>query len=250
VRFLIFAVGLIATIALTLLADRRIQKKETSEQDMAIFTYFGLSVLSYLVVLIATFLFTKPTIDINDRTLLPWFVCLIMGMLAAFSIWQSTWFAKHRGLLGIIPWLGLTLCLYWYIPQTQEMIKFFHGSDGLTAYHWDRSETIQAVRSLPVSTPIISNDWELLLLWTERPIHGFWNSFPAESPITSEYWMDKKVLVATKVCEQRAALVIFNDFYTQFRNQVGDADEIQVEGLFADLSIYGKYADGTIFLCP
>ena len=249
VRFLIFAVGLIAIIALTLLADLRIQKKEASEQDMAIFTYFGLSVLSYLVVLIATFLFTKPTIDINDRTLLPWFVCLVMGMLAAFSTWQSAWFAKRRRLLGIIPWLSMALCLNWYIPQTQEVVKFFHGSDGLTAYHWDRSETIRAVRSLPVSTPIISNDWELLLLWTERPIHGFWNSFPMESPITSEYWMNKKVLIETIVCEQRAALVIFNDFYTQFRNQIGDADEIQVEGLFADLSIYGKYADGTIFLC-
>ena len=249
-RFLFFAVGLIATIALTFLAGRRIQKRGSSEQEMPIFTFFGVSVLSYLVVLIATFLFTKPTIDINDRTLLPFFVCLVMGMLAAFSTWQTAWFSKRRRLLGIIPWLSLALCLYWYIPQTQGMVKFYHGSDGLTAYHWDRSETIQAVRSLPVSTPIISNDWELLLLWTERPIQGFWNSFPSEAGIITDYWKDKRLYIKSMVCDQNAALVIFNDFYTQFRNQVGDADETRVAELFTDLSIYGKYADGTIYLCP
>jgi hypothetical protein len=250
VRFLIFAVGLVAVIVLTILADRRMQKREPSKQDMPIFSYFGLSVLSYLVVLIATYLFTKPTIDINDRTLLPFFVCLVMGMLAAFSNWQSAWFSKRTRLLAVLPWLGLVLCLYWYIPQTQEMAKFYHGSDGLTAYHWDRSETIRAVRSLPDSTPIISNDWELLLLWTERPIYGFWNSFPADPPNSPAYWIDKKVYIKSMVCDQGASLVIFNDFYTQYRNQVGEADETRVADLFADLSIHGKYADGTIFQCP
>ncbi len=250
VRFLIFAVGMVAVIVLTLLADRRMKKKDASKQDMPIFTYFGLSVLSYLVVLIATYLFTKPTIDINDRTLLPFFVCLVMGMLAAFSIWQSAWFTKQLRLLAILPWLGLVLCLYWYFPQTQEMAKFYHGSDGLTAYHWDRSETIWAVRSQPESTPIISNDWELLLLWTGRPIQGFWNSFPVDPTNTTTYLNNTKGDVKSMVCDQGASLVIFNDFYTQYRTQVGDADERLVAELFADLSIHGRYADGTIYQCP
>jgi hypothetical protein len=250
VRFLIFAVGLVVIIAMTILAARRLQKHASSKQDMPIFTYFGLSVLFYLVVLVATFLFTKPTIDINDRTLLPFFVCLVMGLLGAFSNWQAAWFAKHRHLPKTIPWLTLAICLYWYIPQTQGMAKFYHGSDGLTAYHWDRSETIQAVRSLPVSLPVISNDWELLLLWTERPIQGFWHLYAPAPTITTDYWRENKDLIKTMVCNQRAALVIFDDFYTQFRNQVGDADAIQVEALFSDLTIYGKYADGMIFQCP
>jgi 4-amino-4-deoxy-L-arabinose transferase-like glycosyltransferase len=250
VRIVIFGIGLIATITLTFLANHRMQKDTTSKNDLPIFLYFGLSVLSYLLVLIATYLFTQPTIDINDRTLLPFFVCLIIGILAAFSLWQTAWFEQHGRLLQVLPWLIMGLCLYWYIPQTQEMIKFYHRGDGLTTYHWNHSEIIQSVRSMPVSTSVISNDWELLTLWTERPIYGFWNYLPSEKLTTTTYWKDQKDSIQSMVCNQKAALVIFNDFYTQFQNQVGEADETKVADLFANLSIYGKYLDGTIYLCP
>ena len=50
-------------------------------------------------------------------------------------------------------------------------------------------------------------------------------------------------------CDQGAALVIYNDFPTQFRNQVGEAELGQLPKLFEGLSAYGKYSDGTIYLC-
>jgi hypothetical protein len=140
--------------------------------------------------------------------------------------------------------------LYWYIPQSQEKIEFFHRGDGLTAYHWNHSEIIQTVHNLPASTSVISNDWELLTLWTGRPIYGFWNYFPSKTSTINPNWKDQKDNIQSMVCNQKAALVIFNDFYTQFRTQVGEADETQVAGLFAGLSIYDKYPDGIIYMCP
>ena len=122
--------------------------------------------------------------------------------------------------------------------------------DGLTAYRWDRSEIIQAVRGLPTQEPVISNDWELLQLWTGRPIHGFWNTFPSKPPIqASAYGTEPSDPVQSIFCKQGAALVIFEDFPTQFRAQVGEASVGRIPGLFAGLAVYGTYPDGKIYFC-
>jgi hypothetical protein len=121
----------------------------------------------------------------------------------------------------------------------------------LTAYHWDSSEIIQAVRALPSDRPVISNDWELLLLWTGHPIHGFWNTFPSTPPIqTTAYGTDPRDRIQSMFCEQGATLIIFNDFSTQFKNQGGESYSGQLLNLFDGLSTYGVYPDGKIYLCP
>jgi len=76
----------------------------------------------------------------------------------------------------ILPWVVAALCLAWYIPQAQANVNFFHKGDGLTSYHWEQSQIIQAVNTLPKNQAVISNDWQLLLLWTGRPIYGVWVS--------------------------------------------------------------------------
>lgn len=252
-RFILMGFGLITTIALSFLAGRKLHKNAENshpKSDALIFIYFGLSTLAYVSVLIATYLFTLPTIDIDNRMLLPLFVGVIMGLLGAFALWQTAWFRENRRLLQALPWLVGILCVYWYIPQTRESVELYHPGRGLTAYHWNRSEIIQAVRDLPADTPVISNDWELLLLWTQRPIDGFWNTFPSDLPIqTTAYGTNPGDHVQSVFCDQGAALVIFNDFPTQFTDKVGETAQDKIPDLFAGLSIYGTYPDGTIYFC-
>jgi hypothetical protein len=217
---------------------------------MQIFAFFGLSSLTFVAVLIATYLFTRPTIDIDNRMLLPLYVGSVMAFYGAFALWQAAWFRGWKRAFQILPWLIAALCVAWYIPQTREKVNLYHPGDGLTVYGWGHSEMIRAVRNLPADQPVISNDWELLLLWTGRPIYGFWNTFPSEPPIqTTVYGTDREDLVQSVFCEQGAALVIFNDFPTQFRNQVGESSLDRLPNLFKGLSVYGSYPDGTIYLC-
>lgn len=252
-RFVLMGVGLFITIALSILAGRRVQKiTETCDQrtDAPIFIYFGLSALSYVAVLIATYLFTMPTIDIDNRMLLPLFVGAVMGMLGSFALWQTAWFRGRWRWLQTLPWLVGILCVYWYVPQTQDKVELFHPGSGLTAYRWDRSQTILAVRALPADMPVISNDWELLLLWTQRPIYSFWNSFPVEVPYqTTSYGKNSADIVQTVVCSWNAALVIFNDFPTQVRERLDESYLAQLPVLFGGLTVSGKYSDGTIYMC-
>jgi hypothetical protein len=252
-RFVLMGFGFLITIALSYMAWRKLHKNAANHQQKSealIFIYFGLSSLVYIVVLIATFLFTQPTIDIDNRMLLPLFVGVIMGLLGTFAFWQAAWFGQKRGLLQAIPWLVGILCVYWYIPQARSIVEVKRKDAGLTSYHWIHSEIIQAVSALPEETPVISNNWELLLLWTQRPIYGFWVTFPSDKPLqASTFGTNPRDPVQSLFCNQRAALVIFNDFSNQFKDKVGETNQDNIADLFAGLFIYGTYPEGEIYLC-
>jgi len=250
-RFFLMGVFLVVLLGLSLLAERRL-KKDSAEGSTAsgigIFTFFGLSCLLFVGILLLTYLFTHPTIDVDNRMLLPLFVGSVMSFYAAWAVWQAAWFKSSLRLLQLLSWLIAILCVAWYIPQTRDEAKFYHAGDGLTAYHWNRSGLIQAVRALPADQPVISNDWELLELWTGRPIHGFWNTFPSKPPIQlSTYGSAPGDPVQTVFCKQGAALAIVNDFRGQFQTQIGKAYDDQK--LFTGLAVYGTYSDGKIYLC-
>lgn len=253
-RFILMGIGLVILFVLSLLAERRLRKDsfdEVRKSGIHIFAFFGLSSLTFMAVLIATYLFTYPTIDIDNRMLLPLYICTVMSLFGGFALWHSAWFKGRMRMFQILSWFIAAICVIWYVPQTRDKVEFYHSGDGLTAYHWDYSEIIQAVRALPSDQPMISNDWELLLLWTGRPIYGFWNTFPSELPIqTTMYGTDPRDRIQSVFCEQGAALVIFNDFRTQFEAQVDAMSLDQLPNLFDGLSVYGVYSDGTIYLCP
>ena len=250
-RFFLMGVILVGLVGLTMLAGRQIKKDSSevgSNSGMGIFAYFGLSSLLFTGVLLLTYLFTHPTIDVDNRMLLPLFAGSVMSFYAAWAVWQAAWFKGKLRLLQGLPWLIAVVCVAWYIPQTHDQATYFHAGDGLTAYHWNRSTLIKAVRALPANQPIISNDWELLQLWTGRPIYGFWNTFPSKPPIqTSAYGSVPGDRVQTVFCTKGAALVVVNDFRGQFQSQIGKTYDDQ--RLFKGLPVYGTYDEGKIYLC-
>jgi hypothetical protein len=253
-KIILLFVGILAIVLLSWLADRRSDKKPVRDPagtGMPIFVFFGLTALVFTAVVLVTYLFSHPLITLDDRILLPLFISSMMAFYGAWAVWQAAWFAGRKRILQLLPWIVAGLCLAWYIPQTWERVSFYHHGDGLTAYSWNRADMIQAVRALPADKAVISNDWELTTLWTGRPVYAFWNTFPAKPPIqTTPYGTDKRDSVQTVFCSQAAALVIYNDFETQARVQVGEASLDPMAKLFDGLSIYGKYSDGTIYLCP
>jgi 4-amino-4-deoxy-L-arabinose transferase-like glycosyltransferase len=252
VRFIIMGIGLVIILILSIFAERRIRKASAEDainSGIRIFAFFGLSSLIFIGVLIATYLFTLPTIDIDNRMFLPFYVCTIMNLLGGVALWHFAWFKGRMQILQIVPWLIAVICVVWYIPQTLNQMEFYHAGDGLTAYHWDHSTIVQAVREVPSDQPVISNDWELLMLWTGRPIHGFWYNFPLEPLQKTMYGTDPRDNTQSIFCRQGGVLVIFNDFPSQFINHVGASYKDQWSNMFEGLSVFGVYSDGTIYLC-
>jgi hypothetical protein len=253
-RFLLAGSGLAGILALSAWAILRLRKRpdlKDQRSDLPIFTFFGLSAFFFVAVLLLTYLLTRPTIDIDNRMLLPLFVCAVMALYGAFGLWQAAWTRRWALAFQILAASVTVLCLIWYVPQAQAKVTQYHKGDGLTAYHWGRSQIIQTVRALPAGQPVISNDWQLLLLWTGRPIYGIWVSFPATKPVqTTPYGSLQSDRAQVVFCSQGAALVVFTDFSAQFRSRQGDISDQALQKLFKGLKVYGTYPEGNIYLCP
>ena len=229
---------------------RQTDRTNAASPDNRIFVFFGLAALSFVLVFAATHAFTFPTPDINNRTLIPLYVSTGMSLAGAFSLVLSAWGVKKLRFLHLLPWLALTVSLFSYVPRTLAVVNYYLPGDGLTAYAWDRSETIEAVRALPEGTPVISNDWELLMLWADRPVYGLWNTFPQDGSQTTAYGTNPADRAQTIFCAEGAVLVIFGDFDSQVRKTIGEAYLPQLPALFGSLSVHGEYMDGMIYTCP
>jgi hypothetical protein len=279
-RFLLASLGLAGILGLSAWAILRLRKNLRSDDqrfDLPIFSYFGLSAFFFVAVLLLTYLFSRPTIDIDNRMLLPLFVCCVLALYGAFALWETAWSrestlallktafsqgwkkavwqrARSNGwkiAFQVLAWLVAAACLVWYVPQARAMVAFYHKGDGLTAYRWGRSEIIRTVNALPADRPVISNDWQLLLLWTGRPIYGIWVSFPKTPPMqTTPYGTLRTDPAQTVFCTRGAALVVFNDFPSQFPDKLGKLSAEQKQDLLKGLIVYGRYPDGVIYLCP
>jgi hypothetical protein len=253
-RFLLLAAMLVVFLAVTFLATRRLRREgagEPKEAGMSLLAFFGFSGLATLTFLAGTFLFTQPTIDIDNRMLLPFYVCLVPSLFAGFALWNSAWFRGRLRLLQILPWLAVIPVVLWYTPQALEKADHYNKGGGLTAYRWDGADIIQAVRALPSDQPVISNDWEVLLLWTGRPIHDLWSTFPQTPPIqVTPYGTDSRDPAQQIFCSKGATLVIFDDFPAQYRERVDASALPQAPNLFAGLTVQGTYSRSVIYLCP
>jgi hypothetical protein len=254
VRLVLTGLGLVVVLVLSLLAKRKLGNDSNAgiqESGLLILSFFGLSSLTGLVVLTCSYIFASPTLTMDNRMLLPFYVTGVMTLSGGFALWHCAWFRGRMQILQSIPCLMMVVCVIWYFPQTKEMISSLHPGVGYTAFRWDRAALIQAVRSLPPDKAVISDEWELLLLWTGRPIYNIWNTFPSTPPVhISMYGTDQHDSTQSLFCEQGAALVIFDDFATNFRIEVGEFYLDQVPHLFEGLSVFGDYPDGKIYLCP
>jgi 4-amino-4-deoxy-L-arabinose transferase-like glycosyltransferase len=252
-RYLLAGLGGLAVLGLSVWAILRIRKSPQAREDpsgLAIFAFYGLSLVFFVAVLLLTYLFTMPTIDIDNRMLLPFFACAVMALFGALALWQMAWTRGWRLGFQIFAWLATLVCVWAYLPQMRDKVDFYHNGDGLTAYRWGSSGLVRAVEALPADQPVVSNDWQLLLLWTGRPIHGMWVSFPADQPLqTGPYGSLAGDPAQAVFCGEGGALVLLNDFQDQFKSRFPEATVEQQEQLFDGLQVYGTYPEGTIYTC-
>lgn len=249
IRWILTTLAVLLVTSLSFLAHRNIrQRHKKVELGWHLFVLFGLMALTYLAFVLVTFLFVRPTIDLNERILLPFYVSGLISLFAAFSLWQRAWFQERLAVLQAITWLLTFVTALWYVPQTLEKAQFFHQGQGWTAFRWQRSALVQAVKALPEAQPVIANDWEMLTLWTGRPIYSFWLTFPAASQ-RGPYGSNPNDPWQRLFCQQNAALVILNDFPAQVRQRLGEEALTKMPTWFKGLVIYGEYSDGTIYQC-
>jgi hypothetical protein len=220
--------------------------------------FFDLFIGIYILVLLASVLFSVPTPDVNDRMLAPvnfalW-IAIFVPLFSLPDLWKarSSWTAsKARGAWGFQGLVLLVVCgvAVANFAQTSQIAARMHQDpDGYTSTAWRTSPTLAAVKQLPAGVPIVTNESALLLFHTGRSAYDISELLDNRPQSLDLRYGDNLQDTSQKIFrEQGAALVIFNtiDYPLQLLYQA-DAPQ-RKQSMLQGLYLYRQYADGAIY---
>ena len=248
----LLAISLAAVGVLLVLALR--EPLEVSDRAGRAFTArlatltFLLFEACYLIVVLASFVSTTPTPDIDRRTTLPLQVgalCAALSFLAYLHL-KGTRRRAHL-LIGAIL---VGLCAFGYAVETADIVQGLHRTGlGYTAPRWQRSQTIHAVRNLPSEMSLISNEPMPVLLYTGRwpyPVAELEQDSPAQflrygrGPTEAERLFEGG----------GTALILFDTAAAEFERLYPGRGEERFAALIDGLRINFRGEDGAIYFAP
>ncbi|MEZ0396586.1 MAG: glycosyltransferase family 39 protein [Anaerolineales bacterium] len=247
-RLVVLLLAALLAAGLTFLARRRGRPAAAAQTAFPIFGVFGLAALTYALALLAAYLFSAPTPDVDERMLLPFYVSLMLCLLGALAVWQTAWQRKRRWMAGLV-WLVTGLFLAWWLPQTLYYLQEDHAGWGVTVYAWRESPTLQALSELPAGQPVVSDNAALVLLWTGRPVYDLTATLRPDF-IAGEavYGSDLSDPAQQAFCQAGAPLVLFGDLAAWLQASHGEAGRQRLQSLLAPLP-GREFSDGEIYSC-
>ncbi len=249
-NYLLGLLIIVLILACLVILRRLFVRKVTQDQALlSIFTIlFALFTIGNILLLAITFLFTAPTPDIDTRTLLPVQIGALFFGLSLLAL------AIHEfHLPQPVGWACGLLVLAFIYPNGQaswKLVKEFHQTGGgYTSAAWHSSQTLQAVKDLPASTPIISNAGDAILLHLDRATYDFCApSCDSNGPL--RYGDDLQDPIQKIFREQGAALVLFYP-YCDARNNASYAESLaKLNTLTQGLRQADSACDGAIYFYP
>ncbi|PKO16388.1 MAG: hypothetical protein CVU39_08465 [Chloroflexi bacterium HGW-Chloroflexi-10] len=203
-------------------------------------------ILFYLGAFFASYAFTTVQPDIIQRTLIPLqpFFYLLLFASLLFS-WKNC--KSH--LCMLIATLLLAVLLFENGGESLKLVQDRHKEgSGYTAYYWRASTLLEAARSLPQNTVLISNQPELLLLYMERYPYDIIPSLPGIVDRGVQTFGDGTDPLEIVFREEKAALVLFEpQFKGALRNLLGDKGDTIAKEMKAELTLAQKTIDGEIY---
>ncbi len=247
-------IALLVLVLISGLLTFWMRKKPISTSDPAnglsiTFSMLMLAVAS-LLVLGASYIFTRPTPDINSRILLPVQIAVSLGLFALlFFIFKALQLPRQANLIPMVLLVGV---FFSNSLSTQKFITIYHNQGaGYTAPAYRQSKFIQAVMLLPPNIPLISNESALVLFYTGRPAYDI-TELADKSPtdVEAQYGADLDDPPQKAFRQQGAALVLFKSAYWQLDPIYGDQTATRLQSLTSGLTVQTQTNDGSIYFYP
>ncbi len=212
----------------------------------AVFTGFC---MVYAAFIILTYLFVKdykPSLD--ERMFSPLLFGGTIGLLALLNFAVQP---RHPAMLWrTLPFIIGLIFLTSYAGPAYHFIRDMHDKGlGYTSKDWQKSEVINAVNHLPANTHIISDNIDVLMLYTQRSA----SRIPelerrTKEPLDQVFGNDRTDPVEALFHANQAVLVLFNQGYWQFYELYGEnGTEARFQGLTRGLYPYYRGTDGVIY---
>lgn len=217
-----------------------LRKRDPDQPDQVLLGSFALLGMAFMGGVLAAYLFTRPTPDIIERTLLPLFVCLLGGLAAA-----AAWWADRAPLAA--NWVaflaGAGILLAFARPAVIQLAPLQRGQVGYFTNKWRTSELLAVLRDLPAETAIIASDPSITLYWVDRPAFDFFHALRDEFIPNGEIYGSDPVDDAQVAFSQGdAVLVLFDDYPN------GLAQRLAGSGTLAGACLLAEYDQGQVYV--
>jgi 4-amino-4-deoxy-L-arabinose transferase-like glycosyltransferase len=171
----ILAVILLIGVA-TWLKSRRAQPP-VGQDDLTLSLVFWIFIVVYFFSLLLSFVFSVPAPAIDNRMFSPIYAALMPATMGWMGYLMKTWRFKWVWEVVVIVLLAVTL--FFDYPATIETLASLNQTGyGYTTQEWHSSGIFAAIQKLPPSTPLISNEPALVLLYTDRFPYDVNDLFP------------------------------------------------------------------------
>jgi hypothetical protein len=251
-KALALAAGAFACMAFASSYTWRVLKKNgrivLAHPAFLVATAYLLYSLTYAVILITSFLFSSQLASApSPRHLLPIQIGLLIGAVSFLSVVITR--AKPRRVLLVALVAAALIYSADQFRNSWEYLERMHAEGGgYTSQSWQSSGVIQAIRDLPPDLPIISNEQDAIMLYTNRPAYAVPElEYGIEYPISQQFGQDPKDEIQTVFRDQGAALALFSSAYWQFFELYGDAAGERLERFKGDLLLHSSHVDGEIY---
>ena len=227
----------------------RRQRKQPADSLWRLFILLVIFSALYLGFILVTYLGVSPTIDVNQRILLPMHISLIW-MAAALGGMTLRKMENARR-IGIMMTVAAVLLSGWYASRSVRIVQQNY-QEGLGYYNitWQNSQTIQQVNLLPAETILVSNDPTAIYFLTGRLAYTLAEPRQTGPAATFTRYGDGDLTNdrAQRVFkEDGAALVLFGSIIDDLQPLYGERTQERLQALVQGLRTAYTGNDGWIY---
>ncbi len=207
----------------------------------------GLFIVVYLVVLTFVQVFTYPPITLASRMLSPVHLAVLALLLTLIHLGVTVCAPCSDLVVGLISLVMVGL-LGSYLLRSVMIARDYHQDGiGYNARAWRESQVIEAVRTLPAETPLISNEVTAIMYLAGRPAYALQEIYQDQPQQPFSVYGSGEDAAQQVFRSQDGALVLFEANLREDFSMYGDQVDRRLEALTDGLYRYFKGEDGAIY---
>jgi hypothetical protein len=217
------------------------------QQDRTLFaTGLAVLIVVYLAVTLGVYITTYPPITLDNRMLVPVHIATLLFVVCMGGVLAEL--EKNRRWVAAGVSIACLVFLGSYVYRTPRIIQQTHQAGlGYLMDSYQQSETVQAMRSLPVTTPMVTNELTQALFFTGRSAYPINEISMGEAQASWEAFGSDPTDPAQQAFRSGAALVIFDTIQQQLSDIYGEQAGARLETLTKGLFEAFHGSDGAIY---
>ncbi|MGB8253314.1 MAG: hypothetical protein WCF08_08860 [Anaerolineaceae bacterium] len=254
-----FRIGLmVIALVITWVVIRAVKSiRQSNQQDsiihigLAFIVTMGIFGVFYLLMIAVTYIFTFPPITLSDRMFSPLIVAYL-AIIAWLGFIITSGYRSWKWVRGLVACVMLLFMITYGLAAKAEIKEMSMDGLGYNAWVYRQSALIDYVKTIPGTTPLITNKAPMLLYFTGRSAYTVQEVFnPKEYKDFVPYGIEQNDEAQRVFREDGGALVLFNSIIDDFIGLYGEEQgwvryNIFVQGL---RSAY-QADDGQVYYYP